>query len=218
MAHILRSEPAWRAGIRLGVRMLVMRARRAVALGVFVLGCAGLVPIPAQAAESTYTPLELKACRKTSTDVESATWECRGAAGIRVHVAEGDARMVVSYGPSAERQSAATAWFGPPNEAGKTIEWRADRRGAKPFATILRWSLVDPERDGQRHPILVVTRLGPGTVCHVAYMDGGANPDANQLARQAADAHARGFRCDTDKARVVGRVGRGISLIQGSGH
>ena len=35
--------------------------------------------------------------------------------------------------------------------------------------------------------VLVVTRLGPGGVCHVGYVDGRANPNANELARQIAD-------------------------------
>ena len=118
----------------------MIQARHAPALGALI-SCFGLLAIPAQAVESIYPSLDLKACRKTSTAADSATWACPGAAGIRVHVAEGDARMVVSYGPSAERQLAAKAWFGPLNEAGKTIEWRAERRGAAPFAMILRWSL-----------------------------------------------------------------------------
>ena len=40
-------------------------------------------------------------------------------------------------------------------------------------------------------PMLAVTRLSPGAVCHVAYVDVKANPNANELARKAADETAR---------------------------
>ena len=54
---------------------------------------------------------------------------------------------------------------------------------------------------------LVVTRLGPGGVCHVGYVDARANPDANELARKIADQHARTFRCGKDKRVILGKVG-----------
>jgi hypothetical protein len=50
----------------------------------------------------------------------------------------------------------------------------------------------------------VVTKLGPGGVCHVGYVDARANPDANELARKLADEKARTFRCGIDKAQSVG--------------
>jgi hypothetical protein len=36
-------------------------------------------------------------------------------------------------------------------------------------------------------------------VCHIGYIDARANPNANELAREIADMHARSFRCATDK-------------------
>ena len=53
--------------------------------------------------------------------------------------------------------------------------------------------------------MLVVTRLGPGGVCHVGYVDAKANPDANELARKIADEHARTFKCGKDKRIVLGK-------------
>jgi hypothetical protein len=35
--------------------------------------------------------------------------------------------------------------------------------------------------------MLVITRLPPGAACHVAYVDVKANPNANAVARKAAD-------------------------------
>jgi hypothetical protein len=57
-----------------------------------------------------------------------------------------------------------------------------------------------------------VTRLPPGAVCHVAYIDGIANPDANDLARKAADETARGFDCGKDKVKAFGQSGRAVEL------
>ena len=60
--------------------------------------------------------------------------------------------------------------------------------------------------------MLVVTRLPPGPVCHVAYVDVKANPDANELARKAADEVARGFRCGKDEVKVIGNSGRAAEM------
>lgn len=38
-----------------------------------------------------------------------------------------------------------------------------------------------------------------------------ANPDANTLAQKVADGHARGFRCDIDKPKILGNREPGFS-------
>ena len=63
--------------------------------------------------------------------------------------------------------------------------------------------------------VLVVTRLAPGGVCHVGYVDGRANPDANKLAQELADKHARGFQCGKDKPVVAGKISAGLSMPGG---
>src|SRR4029077_9393160 len=96
---------------------------------------------------------------------------------------------------------------GPFNSTEHTVEWRmAD---GKPFAIIQRWHIADngdPDKQGRPNTkaLLVVTRLPPGAVCHVAYVDAIANPNANELARKAADEVARGFKCDKDEVKIVG--------------
>jgi hypothetical protein len=59
--------------------------------------------------------------------------------------------------------------------------------------------------------MLVVTRLAPGRVCHVGYIDAEANRDAIALARELADTKARKFRCGDDKTVVLGKRGPGFS-------
>ena len=57
-----------------------------------------------------------------------------------------------------------------------------------------------------------MTRLGPGGVCHVGYVDARANANANELAQQLADQKARGFKCGADKPNVAGKVMPGLFM------
>jgi hypothetical protein len=167
---------------------------------------------------SAYSALDLKKCRHTpGKDVEDyGEWSCAGYGGIGVYVTAGDQRSYVSYGPNAKKQAAAKQTLASFNGEGKNIEWRGERGadGAlKPYATIMRWSttvqgVADEPTRGQ---VLVVTRLGPGGVCHVGYVDARANTDANALAQKIADENARKFKCGADKPVVLGNKGPGFS-------
>jgi hypothetical protein len=179
-------------------------------------------PAIAQTASSVYSLTAPKACRSVrpaGPQEDGGEWLCPGQAGLVVAIAEGDLRQTVSVGRNrkdAEQQPAASASFGPFNSTTDTVEWRLDGAG-KPYAIIQRWHLADnddPENNGQpkTKQMLVVTRLPPGAVCHVALIDVAANPDANAIARQAADDIARGFACGTDKVKVVGSPGRATAL------
>jgi hypothetical protein len=175
-------------------------------------------------ARSAYSSIAAKQCRKTvdlkidGVDYASSDL-CAGVGGLKVLRQEDDLRETISVGRSAAaaaRQPAASQGFGPFNSTTDTIEWRLDRAG-KPFAIIQRWHIADnddPDKDGRPRTksLLIVTRLPPGAVCHIAYIDGIANPDANDLARKAADETARGFDCAKDKVQTFGQSGRAIEL------
>jgi hypothetical protein len=60
--------------------------------------------------------------------------------------------------------------------------------------------------------VLLVTRLGPGAVCHVGYVDALANANANDLAREIPDKHARAFECGKDKPVILGKVEPGNEI------
>jgi len=175
----------------------------------------------AQTIGSSYTSTAPRNCRVAGAGNgvdDSTTRFCPGKAGLGVLVTEDDLRETVSVGRSraaAARETAAKVWFGPFNSSHATVEWRALK--GKPFAIIQRWHLDDngdEDRNGRptAKPMLVVTRLPPGPVCHVAYVDVTANPDANELARRAADELARGFPCGKDEAKVIGQSGRAVEL------
>ena len=169
--------------------------------------------------ESVYTSFDARKCRhEKGREVEDyGSWLCPGYQNLRVLLSAGDQRMYVTFGPWKKDALAAAQTFPGFNDVYQgTVEWRIDTSGAKPkpFATILRWNIVTPtDRDNATGPIkpsgraLVVTRLGPGGVCHVGYVDAKANPDANALARRIADENARTFKCGKDKRIVLGKVG-----------
>jgi hypothetical protein len=181
---------------------------------------------PLSQVERVYTPLDLKKCRhRPGKEVEDyGSWRCTGHAGIAVHVTGGDQRTYTSYGPSAAKELAAQQTLSAFNSEGKTIEWRIERLSSgKPhaLATILRWNVttLDPDDDLKQvaGQVLVVTRLPPGGVCHVGYVDGRANSNANELAAEIADKHARAFKCGKDKPIVLGVQGKGFSGLYGGG-
>lgn len=172
---------------------------------------------------SSYTSTAEKDCRKISSgetpDDDGGTRLCRGPAGLVVVVSEGDLRETVSAGrtrKAAESEPAARTSFGPFNSTTPTIEWRSPEKG-KPFAMIQRWHIADiADEDKTGRPIakqmMVVTRLSPGGACHVAYIDVKANANANDLAREAADTLASGFKCGTDQVKAFGASGRATEL------
>lgn len=193
---------------------------RLFAFAAAALGLAGLQAT--EAAESAITPLDLGKCRRIpGTVVEDyGEWHCKGFAGIGVYVTAGDQRSYVSFGPNAAHEPAAKQTFAAFNSEGKTIEWRWERSGngkSAPFATILRWNtIVYSDTEPTHGQVLVVTRLGPGAVCHVGYVDALANADANVLAERIADQYARNFHCGIDKPVILGTKGPGFSEPSGN--
>lgn len=186
-----------------------------------LMSCTGVNSALAQSMSSTYTSTAPKDCRQVGKPSEldgSTTRVCPGKDGLIVLIAEDDLREVVSVGrnrKAAADEPAAKLWFAPFNSSETTIEWRS--AGAKAFAIIQRWHIADnndPDKQGRPNTkaMLVVTRLPPGPVCHVAYVDAIANPTGNELARKAADDFARGFTCGKDEVKIVGNRGRAVEL------
>jgi hypothetical protein len=177
----------------------------------------------AQTVSSQYSSTAPKDCRMIGKPSEldgSTTRFCPGKGGLSVLISEDDLRETVSVGKSraaAAKEPAAQVWFEPFNSTLTTVEWRM--AAGKPFAIIQRWLIADnADRDAKDRPrdkaMLGVTRLPPGAVCHVAYVDVTANPDANELARKAADELARDFQCSWDEVKIIGASGRAVELAK----
>jgi hypothetical protein len=191
------------------------------AAALFTLALGPISPASAQTFSSSYTSTAPKDCRTVGKPRDAgATQQCPGQSGLVVVISEDDLRQTVSVGvtaAAAAKEPAAETWFAPFNSTGNTIEWRA--ADGKPFAIIQRWLLSDNEdvdKSGTpiSKPMLAVTRLPPGPVCHVAYIDGQANRNANEVARQAADEFARDFKCGKDEVKVVGEKGAAVKLAK----
>ena len=191
-------------------------------IGLAVVALSGLIsPASAQTFSSSYTSTAPKDCRTIGKPRDVSTAQvCPGKSGLVVLISEDDLRQTVSVGPNraaASKETAAETWFAPFNSTANTVEWRA--ADGRPFAIIQRWLIADnndPDKTGNptSKPMLAVTRLPPGPVCHVAYIDGQANRNANELARQAADEFARDFKCGKDEVKVIGEKGAAVNLAK----
>jgi hypothetical protein len=188
---------------------------------VAALLCTSFGAANAQTIGSSYTSTAPKHCRVRSAETgidDSTIRVCPGKGGLVLVVSEDDLRETVSVGrthAAADQEPAAQTWFGPFNWTTATVEWRT--LNGKPFAIIQRWHIddnADQDKDGRpiAKPMLAVTRLPPGAVCHVAYIDVQANPTANEFARKAADDFARDFKCGEDEVKVIGKSGRAVEL------
>ena len=187
------------------------------------VGCAlialdlATAPAAGQTVEYVYTKFDAKQCKHTKGRAveDYGSWLCTGHEKIAVRLSAGDQRMYVTFGNWKRDDLASSETFPGFNSVYEgTVEWRIEKSAdgkSRPFATILRWNLVTAEdQEKATGPItstgrvLVVTRLGPGGVCHVGYVDARSTPDANAVARKIADETARTFKCGKDKAEYGG--------------
>lgn len=196
-------------GMRRNRENFVTDLNRTLAAGL-LFAALGAGPAAAQFNQSEYTDLDLDLCTVVQSDDFGSTWACNGFKGIPVMVAEGDLRMMVSFGLTSTEEKAASQTLPPFNHLGEKIEWRLSNveGGYKPFATIVRYFVqrMDPETGEEKTPegqVLVVTKVAPGTTCQIAWIDALANPDANALAQKTADEKAPDFDCASDP-EIVG--------------
>ena len=150
---------------------------------------------PAFSAESVYQPLREADCPRVAEDEVGATFFCHGPDGTPFLLAEGDARMSVTFGGVGPGSRVPFQSFGSFNSLGEKIEWRVE--GGAPVATILRW-LVDSPEGGAESQVLVVSKVGEGDSpgCVAAYVDALANSNANELAREAAERIVPNVDCE----------------------
>lgn len=166
----------------------------------------------AQPVDSVYSRFDWQSdC--TVTDSPSAADEswvrlrCPGPGPYSVFVADDDQRMSLDYG----RVRGRNGWesFTSFNHVHTTVEWRRreTRAGMTPFATIHRWFVH--AGDQKPREVLVVSTIAESAQeqsCMVGFVDAGATPQANRVARRVADRHAAGFTCGVDRPRYHGRT------------
>jgi hypothetical protein len=132
---------------------------------------------------SAYTKLDLDRCEVVDNGEtpQSMEWRCGGHAGLPLFVQNGDDRYDVDAG----LQDEDAVWDTTFDYPGDTVEWRL--KSGVPFAIIYRLRTANP--DVPAGSSLVVETIGKDGKhgCRVAKIDGAAR-QANQLAREAADA------------------------------
>ena len=162
---------------------------------------------PAQAAfNSSYTDLDLDQCLVLDADDFGASWACPGYKGYPLKVNEGDLRFSLEYGFNTDANQNGSQGLSPFNYLGPKMEWRLSNALGRwmPIATIVRYHTADPETGEDKGQVLAVTQLVEGNTCHIAYVDALANPNANELARQAADKSGT-FDCVNDEVETIGK-------------
>ena len=165
---------------------------------------------------SAYTTTSIADCDVVKGQPETGdfVWRCEGYEGMPVWVAERHLRMYVSYGEMGRDEM---AWNQTPNGFNGiadpfTIEWRLaeyDMAHAamgrdypeeydtpRPFATVLRWNVTNPETN-EAEQYLVVTSLVEGATCHAAHVNA-RQENANIIARETSNQTA-GFDCELDE-------------------
>ena len=153
---------------------------RLAAIVALVFGAAGAAAEPV-AVTSAYTKLDLDRCKLVGEGPQWAEWRCKGHGRIPLFVQNGDDRYDVDAGTADED----LLWAHSFDYPGEVVEWRI--KAGVPFAIIYRLRSASPDIPASSK--LVVETIGRGGKrgCRVAQIDG-AVPNANVVARRAADA------------------------------
>ena len=151
---------------------------------------------------SAYTKYNIDKCKRISASVEESfgSFTCKGYAGFEIYWAEGDLRTFMAYGANGFEHCSAQQTFGRFNSIIPTVEWRVEN--GMPFAAIQRWIVSDLDDASKTTSWLGVTKIETANSCRVAIIQGSL-PHANDKAREVADAMARSFDCQKDKAAVI---------------
>jgi hypothetical protein len=166
---------------------------------------AALAITPAQAAfNSAYTDLDFDQCLVLDADDFVSQWSCPGYRGYPLKVIQADLRFALQFGFNLDQEPKRQT-LPPFNTLGPTLEWRLSNESGRwlPIATIARYDTASKANGTPDGEVLVVTQLKPGQTCHIAYIDARANPDADVLARAAADTAGR-FDCASDTIATPG--------------
>jgi hypothetical protein len=148
--------------------------------------------VSAMRADSVYTDIDTKHCALVEQGEAYSISDCGGVGGYRFLLEEGDLRYSATIA-SSQGKSDLDLWSGSLDgwpqpkmaggfqDVGPKVEWRVDARSRKPFALVFR--ILENAGADQ---FLVVAKVTPSSSCLFKIVDGRA-PNANELARQAAD-------------------------------
>ncbi len=156
-----------------------------VCVAIFVL--AGTFATAAQH-KSVYTSISEKGCKTLHSNPDeggSYLGECRGIAGYRLQVVEGDIRQSINVIAPSGRKSELNLWnirsgF---SSLGPSAEWRL--KAGKPIALIVRFNVSEnPENSAIITSYLVIAKITRSRICVTDLID--PSKDQNTNARLAA--------------------------------
>lgn len=176
----------------------------------------------AEAAQSRFTSIANKDCTFAPVGDEPGEDDdqlktCRGLGGAQVLVNAMGTRLRIGFHWPKGSHPKKVVWVAEAWSAGFTMDWRGldSGKGFAPYAAIVRMKFA---RDGGPEvgdQVLAVIRIGHGDACVMGAVDTGANRNANELAREIADARPS-FICGKDRP-VIGGIGTpsGAEIIRG---
>ena len=144
--------------------------------------------------KSIYTDLASEKCKNLESNMDdggSYRGECKGIAGFKLEVLEGDLRQTINVifpsGKKAELDfwSKVSSAF---SAVGDKAEWRVNNKGenAEPYALIVRYnSSENPAQPEKNTSYLVVTKITKDTACITDVVN--PSKDQNIMARKLAD-------------------------------
>lgn len=148
-------------------------------------------------AKSVYTDLSDTKCKTLElTEDEGGSYkgECKGVAGYKLWLIEGDLRQTIIIVDPKGKEHNLKFWevFGGFSAVGDKAEWRT--KNGKPHALIVRLNVSeDPENSDKRTSYLIVAKILPDAACVVDVVKPSATQNAT--ARKIADASAKA-KCD----------------------
>ena len=161
-----------------------------IALAVWIF--AASLAVSAQQITSVYTSLDDKKCKEIErTDEEGGSYkgECKGVAGYKLELIEGDLRQTVNIIDPKGKRYELRFWdlTGAFSAVGETAEWRM--RAKKPIALIVRLNF-NPygEDEHETKSYLIVTKITPEETCVTHFL--APTRSHNLEARKAADKSA----------------------------
>lgn len=162
-----------------------------------------------EAYASVYSDISRPKCRKItptssarSDGHEKIVHRCATKLGFEVTKAYLGAAVQVTIAKPSSPDS--QPQLGAGYDAGERIEWRGVKTpaGFVPEAAILR--LVSRNERGRLETVLAIVRIDKDRVCPAAWLDAGANPQANALAQKSADTIIATFRCGASTPTIIG--------------
>ncbi len=160
-------------------------------MSVFLWACVvvSLSAILAQGQTTTiYTSTKTSACRTIESSVEgtgSYVGECKGPAGYKVQLVEGDIRQTLNVITPARKKFELNFWgfYSSFSSIGEKIEWRM--KSGVPVALIARYNVSNPEDSQKSVSYLMVAKIGKNENCVTDVIK--PSSKQNEQAREAAD-------------------------------